>query len=169
MGVKSEWPTMEAVTASIVVVVADRSHHGYVSSSTSRNKVFCHLPTGVLVFCLFWTSTKRPQHLLKPVVFIFSWKHAWWWNILRRRNTLYLNHLLSRLVVTVQKLCLEGMLSLNAIWVVIFLCSSLPLRSGEKVISSHYNHLAMYCLLGFRPKNYELIFPLEFKSRRDLD
>ena len=36
-GVKSEWPTITAVTAFLVVV--DCSHHGYVSTSTS--KVFC--------------------------------------------------------------------------------------------------------------------------------
>ena len=42
MGVKIEWPTIEAVTASIVVVVADRSHHGYVRSSTSSNKGYLY-------------------------------------------------------------------------------------------------------------------------------
>ena len=38
MGVKSEWPTITAVTA--FFVVADRSHHGYVSTSNNM-KVFC--------------------------------------------------------------------------------------------------------------------------------
>ena len=37
-GVKSEWPTITAVTA--FFVVADRSHHGYVSTSNNM-KVFC--------------------------------------------------------------------------------------------------------------------------------
>ena len=38
LGVKTEWPTIMAVTD--FLVVTDRSHHGYVS--TSRNKkVFC--------------------------------------------------------------------------------------------------------------------------------
>ena len=82
MGVKIEWPTIEAVTASIVVVVADRSHHGYVRSSTSSNK-------GYLYFVSFepvrngrntWsspTSEFLSVHESMPIVMKYSSKEEY--------------------------------------------------------------------------------------------
>ena len=41
MGVKSEWPTITAVTA--FFVVADHSHHGYLSTSNDMKFLFSRL------------------------------------------------------------------------------------------------------------------------------
>ena len=70
--VKIEWPTITAVTP--FFVVADRSHHGYVSTSSNR-KVFCpqwYLPDWVR---LIWSEFGEKTH--------HRWQRACRYNLLK--------------------------------------------------------------------------------------